>query len=413
MSLIHEVKHRRLRYGTKPAIFANQAANWRFPSMQPQSSSHPVFHRHLGPLGAFWWENVWIGATRGLDFRRFVAGSAEGTVAPMTNPQPRSKMPRLRAHTAAFPLLILALMSSTARAERSDLPPEVGYNYGDVEDARWAATSGALRAAGNGLTGVWGNPASLAQSQVYHVGAIAGIWPEAKRQSYGIAAMDSVTARLAAGLGFVWSDQDPDGIERQSQDLRLALAYPFSPQVSFGITGRYLNLKQDGLGPLGQSYASGGLQDEAMLETFSFDAGLRVQPSENVSFGVLGSNLSNPGNGLQPTSVGGGLGVGTREFFIEADVLADFTTWQKTTTRAMGGAEFLAGGNFPLRLGYRYDGGLESHAISGGLGYVDPTFSVEFGARRSVSGEEYTALVFTVQYFVESSGITRAPSPAF
>lgn len=320
-------------------------------------------------------------------------------------------MPRLRA-TVLTTLLALAL-TSPAYADRSKLPPEIGYNHGDVEDARWAATSGALRANGSGITGIWGNPAGLAVAQVYHVGALAGIWPEAKRQSYGIGAMDSVTSRLAAGLGFVWSDQDPDGLKRESRDLRLALAYPFSPQVAFGMTGRYLHLQQDGLGPLGQSYASGGQEGEAMLETFSFDAGLRVSPTEMFSFGVLGTNLSNPGHGLQPTTVGGGLGIGSREFFIEGDVLADFTTWQKTTTRAMAGAEYLAGGSFPLRLGYRFDSGAQSHAVSGGLGYIDPSFSVELGARRAVAGDKYTAIMFTVQYFVESSGITRAPTPDF
>jgi len=322
-------------------------------------------------------------------------------------------MPRIRVLALTATLFIFAGTIPNAHADRSRLPPEIGYNYGEVEDARWAATSGALRAVGNGITGIWGNPASLAQAQVYHIGAIAGVWPEAKRQSYGVGAMDSVTSRLAAGLGFVWSDQDPDGLKRESRNLRLALAYPFSPAVSFGLTGRYLHLKQDGLGPLGQSYASGGLADEAMLEGFSFDAGLRIAPSENFSFGLLGSNLSNPGHGLQPTTAGGGLGVGTRDFVIEADVLADFTTWQKTTTRAMAGAEFLAGNNFPLRLGYRYDAGASSHAISDGLGYIDPAFSVELGARRSVAGDGHTVLVFTVQYFVESSGMTRAPSAAF
>ncbi len=342
-----------------------------------------------------------------------LAARGRGDVAPVVNPKHRFTMPRFRAFAVSTTLLVFALTSAGARADRSQLPPEIGYNYGDVEDARWAATSGALRAAGSGITSIWGNPAGLATAQVYHIGALAGIWPEAKRQSYGIGAMDSVTSRLAAGLGFVWSEQDPDGLERESRDLRLALAYPFSPQVSFGLTGRYIYLQQDGLGPLGQSYASGGLDSEAMLETFSFDAGLRVAPSENFSFGVLGTNLSNPGHGLQPTTAGGGLGIGTRDFFVEADVLADFTTWQKTTTRAMGGAEFLAGGNFPLRLGYRYDGGAASHAISGGLGYIDPAFSVELGARRSVAGDEHTVIVFTIQYFVESSGMTRAPTAAF
>ena len=310
-------------------------------------------------------------------------------------------------------LLAFALASVAARADASKISPEVGYDYGDVEDARWAATSGALRAASYGLTSIWGNPAGMSRSQVYHIGALAGIWPEAKRQSYGAGLMDSSTSRLAAGIGFVWSGQDPDGIQRDTRDLRLALSYPFSPRVSFGLTGRYLHVKQDGLGPLGQSFVSGGLEGEAMLEGFSFDAGLRLAPADGVAIGLLGTNLSNPGNGFQPTTAGGGIGFGSSEYFFEGDVLADFTTWQKTTARAMAGAEFLVGQNFPLRLGYRYDSGAKSHAISGGAGYIDPTFSVELGVRRSVSGDAYTLFVLTLQFFVESTGLTRAFTATF
>ena len=310
-------------------------------------------------------------------------------------------------------LLSCSLTSVDVHADSSKLAPEVGYNYGDVEDARWAATSGALRAAGNGVTSIWANPAGLAYSQVYHVGALAGIWPEAKRQSYGAGVMDSSTSRLAAGVGLVWSGQDPDGIDRQSIDLRLALAYPFSSKISFGLTGRYLDVKQGGLGPLGQSYVSGGLEGKTILKNFSFDAGLRINPVDNLSFGLLGTNLSNPGNGFQPTTAGGGVGYGSRDFFVEADVLADFTTWQKTTIRAMAGAEFLVGGSFPLRAGYRYDDGAKSHAISAGAGYIDPSFSVELGVRRAVSGDIYTAFVLTIQFFVESTGMVRSPTAAF
>jgi opacity protein-like surface antigen len=285
------------------------------------------------------------------------------------------------------------------------LAPEAGYHYGEVEDGRWAACGGALRAGGNGTTAVWGNPAGLVASQVYHVGAVAQIWPEARRQSYGAMAMDSVTNQLGAGLGFVWNDQDPEGLKRQSADLRLAVAYPFSDAVSFGMSGRYLKLQQNGLGPLGRSLASGGLDGEAIVNGFSFDAGLRVAPTKHVSIGLLGSNLSNPGTGFQPTSFGGGLSVGSDDFFIEGDLLADFSTWQQTTVRGMGGAEYLAADHFPLRLGYRYDNGDSTHAVSGGVGYIDPTFAVDVGLRRTVSGYDATTLVFTVQYFVESSGL--------
>ena len=103
--------------------------------------------------------------------------------------------------------------------------------------------------------------------------------------------------------------------------------------------------------------------------------------------------------------------MGNDSIVVEADGVADFTTWQKTTMRAMGGLEYLAADRFPLRAGYRFDGGRQSHAISGGLGYVDTQFAFEVGVRRVVSGDAATTIVFTMQYFVESSGLTRSPQP--
>jgi hypothetical protein len=257
------------------------------------------------------------------------------------------------------------------------------------------------------------NPAGIGVSRVYHIGALAQIWPEAKRQSYGAAAVDSVTSRLGAGIGLVWNDQDPDGLKRRSQDLRLALAYPFSDKVVFGITGRYLKLTQDGLGPLGLSYVSGGLKEQPIVNGFSFDAGLAITPSKLITLGVLGSNLSNPGNGFQPTSVGGGIAIGNETMAFEGDAVADFTTWGKTRGRAMGGFELLAADRFPLRAGYLYDAGASAQAVSGGLGYIDTQFAIEVSARRYVVGEKATTIVVGLQYFIESTGLTRSPDPEF
>jgi hypothetical protein len=313
--------------------------------------------------------------------------------------------PRVAAQLAAFASLLL--LAPSARAEKSPLPPETGYNYGEVEDARYGALAGAMRAWGNGLTGVFSNPASIAASRVYHVGALAQIWPEARRQSYGAAAVDSVTSRLAAGIGFVWNDQDPSGVKRRSTDLRLVLAYPFSDSVSFGLGARYLKLSQDGLGPLGKSYASGGLAGDPIVNNWSFDAGVNIRASKNLALGVVGTNLSNPGTAFQPTTAGGGVGLGTDDLLFEIDAVADFTTYQRTTGRFMGGFQYLAGDHVPLRVGYRYDEGVKAHAVSAGLGYIDPQFSIDLSARRFVSSPQATAVMFTLQYFVESTGMTR------
>jgi hypothetical protein len=320
----------------------------------------------------------------------------------------------------------ILLSAAAARAERSELSPAVGYDYGEIATARSMAMGGAMRALGNGATGLYANPANLALTRVYHIQALGAIWPEARRQSYGATAVDSVTSRLAGAVGAHYSWMDPDGVNRRWTDARLGLAFPFSDKFYAGVTGRYLKLSQEGGFRLNSAIggptdlAAGGLRDQSIVSNFTFDAGLTVRPTPSFAIGLVGSNLTNPGNGLLPTSFGGGVGFGTRDFTFEADVLGDFSTYArtdgstKTTMRTMLGGEYLAADHYPLRLGYRYDQGARSHALSGGVGYVDPQFAVEFGIRRTVSGpvssSPSTSIVIELQYFLESSGMTRTPT---
>ena len=322
-------------------------------------------------------------------------------------------LPSLRHRSSLAAALLSAGTLAAPRAAHADpskLPPEVGYNYNELETGRSAALGGATRALGPDVTALFTNPANMAASRVYHLSAIAQIWPEAGRQSYGAAAVDSVTSRLAGGLSGTYTQQDPDGLKRKITDVRFGLAYPLSERIFVGATGKYLKLRQDGLGPFGQSYASGGIQNDAIINTWSFDAGITAKPADALSLSLVGTNLTNPGTGLRPLSLGGGAAFGTQDFSLEADMVGDFTTYQKTKTRLMAGGELLVGDHVPLRAGYRYDDGLKSHAISGGLGYIDTSFAVELSVRRVVSGDAATAITIGLSYFLESSGLTRSPS---
>jgi opacity protein-like surface antigen len=318
-------------------------------------------------------------------------------------------------------VIAVAGVPRRARADASELRPEIGYNYGEIETPRIAAMGGAMRAMSNSLEGLFLNPANMAAARVYHLGVLAQIWPEARRQSYGIGIVDSIVSRtrLAGGIGGAWNLQDPDGIERKYSDLRFALAMPFSDQFFLGLGGRHLWLKQDGFyngfGSLSPSAASGGLRGENIVKGFAFDAGATFKPVRELAISLVGANLNNPDNGFQPMSVGGGLGFGTQDFTIEADVVSDFTTWDETKLRAMGGFELLLADRFPLRAGYRYDQGPGNHAISLGAGYIDRTFSAELSARRIVSPSEdhATAIVFGFKYHLESTGLTPEAGDAF
>jgi|NGEPerStandDraft_6_1074524.scaffolds.fasta_scaffold00556_7 opacity protein-like surface antigen len=297
----------------------------------------------------------------------------------------------------------------------SNLPPEVGWDYGDVDTGRGAALSGAQRSFSTSYGALLSNPANMVSSRVYHVGALASIWPEASRQTYGAAIVDSSTSstRLAGGFAALWTVQDHNGINRLGSDLRLGLALPFSEKFRAGVTGRYISLRENGNGPLGSSLASGGLHDKSIVRGFGIDVGATFQPTPSIAASLVGTGLNGAGTGFQPTVLGGGLGWSANNFTLEGNGVADFTTWERTTMRLMAGAEYVLAEHYPLRAGYRWDSGLHAHAASAGLGYISSVFSLEVGARRSFGEFGATAIVFSFAYHVESSGVGSAGGESY
>jgi hypothetical protein len=292
------------------------------------------------------------------------------------------------------------------------LPPEVGYNYNEIETARVAAKGGADRALGNSVSALFTNPANMATARVYHAAALVQIWPEASRQTYGVAAVDSVgsSSRIAGGLGATWTRQDPDGVDRTASDLRFAFAYPLSDRLFVGAGGRFMWLTQNGQGPLKPSLASSGLNGDRIVKNFAFDLGLTLRAGEGFSFALVGNNLNGADTSFQPLSLGGGIGFAREKFGLEANMVADLATWNETRLRAMLGGELLLGEHAVLRGGYRYDDGAKSHAGSLGFGYIDKAFSADLGVRRVVVGDIATAVMLSFTYHVESTGLTPTPS---
>jgi opacity protein-like surface antigen len=322
---------------------------------------------------------------------------------------------RLEGVLKPWLLVSLVLGTTTEVMAKSPLDPAIGWDGGRLETGRSAALSDADIAVSNSTSAALGNPANMAASRIYHVGALASIWPEAGRQSYGAVAVDSSTSStsLTAGLAAAWTQQDNNGLKRRGTDLRLALAFPFSQKFRLGASLKYLTYTQTGSGPLGSSTVSSGLEGEPIVRDFGIDVGLTLQPSRYFSLGLLGVNLNNPGNGFLPMRAGGGIGGGTDSFTLEADLLADFTTWEKTRLTAMGGGELLVADKFPLRAGYRYEEGLKMHWVSAGAGYVENAMSLEVGVRRSVSGPGATAIVFSFTYHIESAGVGSTSAGAY
>ena len=154
--------------------------------------------------------------------------------------------------------------------------PEQAYDLGEIPSARSVGMGGALSALGVSTPALYLNPANMALARVYHFEALAAGSPEAQRQTYGLAIVDSVlnSARLSGGIGGTWSEFDPSGLHRQWTDVRAAAAMPLGDYLAFGVTGRWLQVDQSvAAGPFGPSLASDGTPNGSLLNTLTFDVG--------------------------------------------------------------------------------------------------------------------------------------------
>lgn len=316
--------------------------------------------------------------------------------------------------TAVLAGVLAGLAVSTAAhhtfAQAMSTSPELAYDQGEIPSARALAMGGALNALGVSTTALYLNPANMALARVYHIESLAAFSPEAKRQTYGLAIVDSVlnTGRVAGGVGGTWSVMDPSGTHRSWTDLRAALALPLGDHFAIGATGRWLRVDQNvGAGPFGHSFASDGTTDGPLLNALTFDAGATATIGDALRIGVAGHNLTNPGTALAPTVGAVGIGYGTHEVSVEADGLLDFTTYGSVRGRLMAGAELFLADRYALRAGWRYDGGTRVHAASLGFGYIDPRWSVELAVRHdSISDHASTFGVLSLRYFYDASNST-------
>ncbi len=302
----------------------------------------------------------------------------------------------------------LLLPAAQVRAESLSTSPEQAYDLGEVETARSAALGGALDALGVSTTALYLNPANMPLARVYHIEALGEYSPEAKRDTFGLAVVDSVLGKAAGGLGAMFSRFDPSGIHRVWTDVRGALAMPVGDHLSLGATGRWLHVNQAvGSGPFGPSLASDGTSDGPVYNSFTLNLGATVSVVDGLKIGVVGHNLTNPGTALAPTTGSAGIGYSTPTWALEADGLLDFTTWGAARGRLMAGAEVFLADRYALRGGWRYDAGTKISAPSVGLGYIDPTWSVEVAIRRDlVSNHAGTLGVLSLRYFYDALGAT-------
>ena len=279
------------------------------------------------------------------------------------------------------------------------------------------AMGGANNALGVSTTALYLNPANMALASVYHLEALATFSPEARRQSYGGAVVDSVLnhSHLAGGAAASWSLMDPDGIHREWTDIRVGLALPLGDHLALGATGRFLRVDQSvASGPLGASFASDGTPNAPLFNSVTVDLGATALITHELRLGLVGHNLTNPGTGLAPTTLATGLGYMSSSFSIEGGGVVDFTTYNTAKLRGMLGGEFFLADRYALRIGYRYDDGMKAHALTGGLGYIDKNWSCELGVSRDIVADHpATFVTLSLRYFYNAVALQQDQPDGF
>jgi hypothetical protein len=322
-------------------------------------------------------------------------------------------MPRGALALAGAVAALAFLASPSAQATPMSTSPEQAYDQGEIPSARALGMGGALNALGVSTTSLYLNPANMPLARVYHLEALGAFSPESRRETVGLAIVDSIlnSSHVSGGLGGTWNQMDPDGLHRVWTDVRGALALPLGDHFSLGATGRWLHIDQSvNAGPLSQSpatdLASSGSTNGPVLNALTFDAGATALLGD-FRLAVVGHNLTNPGTALAPTLGAAGIGWGSQIFAIEADGMLDFTTYGSTRGRLMLGGEVFLADRYAIRAGYRYDAGTTLSTPSLGFGYIDPKWSIELGVRHDLTSDHASTLgVVSLRYFYDATGAT-------
>jgi hypothetical protein len=312
----------------------------------------------------------------------------------------RSIEPCSALRIVALLALATALLAESSVARGQE--PQVGTLK--TMDPRPIGLGGALRASPSSTSGIYLNPATIAMARVYHINLMYQYTGEDDLHTAGAAAVDSVTSSIiAAGISLNYLRSDQTRTDHESWDARLALAGNIGDIFFLGMTGRYIRVEHDlesgNRGPNGTpALPSSGNQQ---VDGFTFDAGAAVAIGGIVSLGVTGYNLTNTGSVYAPVQLGSGAALTLFDMLlIELDVVVDFTSHTDVNEEIHGGAELFLANMIPLRVGYIYDVHFNIHTIAAGLGYVDPSFAVDFGFQREARQDGRWILAFGLRIFI-------------
>jgi hypothetical protein len=263
-----------------------------------------------------------------------------------------------------------------------------------METARGMAMGLGARASAMGTSGLAYNAAGLSIGRVYHVDSTVTYEPQAARFGVGGSVVDSHSGPVNAGVNFRYVHGNGNS-GHGGYDGRVGVGVPIGENFAIGAVGRYVSFWREGQSDV-----------PPFAESVTLDAAIRVTPIPGLHFAALGYNLIPIDSSLIPLQVGGSASYTIdNAFTIAVDGLADLTSWENEdgSIRAEAligvGAEYFTG-EVPIRAGYIYDSGRDTHFLTAGVGWMNESVGIDIAWRQQLTDRYHTWLLASVRYFV-------------
>ncbi|HKU44450.1 MAG TPA: hypothetical protein VJR89_40095 [Polyangiales bacterium] len=249
------------------------------------------------------------------------------------------------------------------------------------------------RAAAMSTSALAYNPAALVLGKLYHIEGSVDYMAAYDTVALGAAIVDSSTSQVGAGIAFRGFLSGKNGIG--GIDGRVALAFPFAQTLSLGVGLRYMNIDYD------EGLSSGVTRERELVEGFTMDASIRIQPTPQFQLAALAVNFLDRKSPYAPVLLGGAAAFSIASIAtIGADLLFDISSFDSTGVIFGGGLEVLAASVVPLRIGYSLDVMRELHTLSGGAGYTDRTVGFDLSIQQQLSEPKDTRVMGAFRYYV-------------
>ena len=282
-------------------------------------------------------------------------------------------------------LCAASLATQVAHADATD----------DLPGLRSAAMGGAHRGLGTSNDALMLNPAGMALNQHYSFDAAYGLAPKDGVNRLSFTAVDSKTSPVAGGAGYTMDKGTDDNSDAALHRFYLGLAFPITPSLAIGTTGRYVR------GDIPRAGAAG--RD---ISLFTGDLGIAAR-IESLGFGFSYKNLiRTDDNALAKRAMGFGAAYGLGEYLVLAADIS-MTTENKRRLSYHLGAEYFLLGKMPLRFGYerrpfaQRNGDVDNESIlCGGIGYTADTGALEATYTQSLERQNNWQAIAAIKFFL-------------